>query len=260
MTTATELPDAAVAAAERHRVVLGPDAPVMDVMRTMRAMRKLRPDPVPRELLEKLVEAATWAPSGGNTQEYGFVIVDDRATMARCGKLWRRTQRFYSGAQEPLPPEHTTQAKWTKVHDALRHQAEHFDETPALIVFTYDFTGKVLARMIKGLRHTIAGCLAVGPVGTLKMLPNLSRFFRTGEAASIYPAVENLLLAARAHGLAACITTWHTLYEPEWRRALGLSRGTKVYAIVPVGYPQGHFGPVARRPVKDVITYTGDAG
>lgn len=258
MSTAAEVHPAAAAAAERHGVVVGPGAPLREVMSTMRAMRKLKPDPVPRQLLLELVEAATWAPSGGNTQEYGFVIVDDRETMAKCGEIWRRTQKFYSAAQEPLPPEHTTQEKWTKVHDALRHQAEHFDETPALVVFTYDFTGKVLARMIKGLRHTLAGCFAVGPWQTLKMLPNLPRFFRTGECASIYPSVENLLLAARANGLAACLTTWHTLYEPEWRKALGLSRRTKIYAIVPVGWPQGHFGPVVRRPVEDVVSFTGD--
>lgn len=257
-TVAPELHPAAVAAAARHGVALGPDAPLVEVMSTMRAMRKLLPDPVPRELLEQLVEAATWAPSAGNSQNYGFVIVDDRETMARCGRIWRRQQRFYSRAQEPIVPQFTTREKWTKVHDALRHQAEHFDETPALIVFTYDFTGTMLTNMVKGLRHTLAGCAAVGPLGTLRMVPNLVRFFSTGEAASIYPGVENTLLAARAHGLAACLTTWHTIYEPEWRRALGLSRRTKIYAVVPVGWPAGHLGPVVRRSVADAIRYTGD--
>lgn len=248
---------AAVAAAERHGAVLGPDAPIMEVMATMRAMRRLKPDPVPRELLERIVEAASWAPSGGNLQSYGYVIVDDRETMRRCGDIWRRQQRFYSAAQEPLPPEHTTQEKWSRVHDALRHQAAHFDETPAFIAFTYSFTGPILGKMIRGIRHTLRGCAQIGVGGTLRMLPNLPRFLSTAETSSVYPGVENALLAARAYGLAACLTTWHTMYEPDWRRALGLPRGTKIFAIVPIGWPEGHFGPVVRRPVSELITYTG---
>ncbi len=62
-------------------VPVGPDAPILEVMATMRAMRRLKPDPVPRSMLEQLVEAATWAPSGGNEQNYEFVVVDDRAVM-----------------------------------------------------------------------------------------------------------------------------------------------------------------------------------
>lgn len=253
----TEQHPAAVAASERHGVALGPDMSVTEAMATMRAMRRLKPDPVPRELLEKLVQAAIWAPSAGNLQNYGYVIVDDRATMKKCGDIWRRQQRFYSAAQEPMTPPHTTREAWTKVHDALRHQAAHFDETPALIAFTYDFNGPILKKMILGLRHTLAGCRAVGVADTLRMTPQLPRFFSTAGSASVYPGVENLLLAARAHGLAACLTTWHTMFEPEWRSALGLGRRAKIWALVPVGWPEGHFGPVVRRPVGETVTYTG---
>src|SRR5215469_8986536 len=66
-------------------VPVGPEAPVMEVLRTMRAMRRLKPDPVPRDLLEQLVEAATWAPSASNQQLYSYVVVTDRAQMARLG-------------------------------------------------------------------------------------------------------------------------------------------------------------------------------
>ena len=70
-------------------VSVGADAPILEVMATMRAMRRLKPDPVPDELLDELVEAATWAPSGGNLQAYSFVVVTDRGQMARLAELWR---------------------------------------------------------------------------------------------------------------------------------------------------------------------------
>ena len=70
-------------------VPVGADAPILEIMATMRAMRRLRPDPLPDELLDRLVEAATWAPSGGNIQAFSFVVVTDRDQMARLAELWR---------------------------------------------------------------------------------------------------------------------------------------------------------------------------
>lgn len=125
--------------------------------------------------------------------------------------------------------------------------AEHFEETPALILACDDMSG-ILKRMAKGWRHTIEGARAIGPRHTLRMLPQMPRFLTTGETASIYPAVQDLLIAARAHGLGATLTTWRSLFEPEYRHALGMPPRTKIFAIVPVGYPRGHFGPVTRLP------------
>lgn len=76
-------------------VPVGPEAPVMEVLRTMRAMRRLKPDPVPRDLLERLVETATWAPSEGNAQVYSYVVVTEQAQVARLGVLWRDVQSKY---------------------------------------------------------------------------------------------------------------------------------------------------------------------
>src|SRR5262249_47820327 len=72
-------------------------------------------------------------------------------------------------------------------------------------------------------------------------------------AASVYPGVENLLLAARALGLGATMTTWHMFLEDDFKRVLGLPRYMTPFALIPVGYPLGHFGPVRRRPAKEVI-------
>ncbi len=74
-----------------------------------------------------------------------------------------------------------------------------------------------------------------------------------GEASSIYPAVQNLLLAARAHGLAATMTIWHMFREKDFRRVLGLPKDMGLYALVPIGWPEGNFGPVRRRPVDEVL-------
>lgn len=242
--------------AARHGVAVGEDAPVLSILSTMRSMRRLRPDPVPRETLERLVEAATWAPSGGNTQEYAFTIVDDRETMAKIAPIWQRTCRYYATAQRPLPPPSTSQEAWDRVMDALEHMAASFADTPALIVASYDMRG-ILHRMIRGWRHTLRGARAIGMWQTLRFVPRIPRFLSTGEAASIYPGVQNMLIAARALGLGATLTTWHTLYEGDYRRALGMPRRTRIYAIVPVGYPMGHFGPVSRRPAAEAIRYTG---
>src|SRR3954453_15903002 len=90
---------------EQTGVALGADAPIFEVMRTMRAMRRLAPDPVPDELLERLVEAATWAPSASNGQQYQFIVVTDRAVMAQLGVLWRRVVDAYLVSLGAVTPE-----------------------------------------------------------------------------------------------------------------------------------------------------------
>jgi nitroreductase len=110
-------------------VPVGPEAPVMEVLRTMRAMRRLKPDPVPQDLLERLVETATWAPSGGNAQLHSYVVVTERAQVARLGVLWRDVQSKYLAAMERLDPGTFGAPDAAATLEAVRHQAEHFDET-----------------------------------------------------------------------------------------------------------------------------------
>ena len=101
---------------------------------------------------------------------------------------------------------------------ARDHLTEHFHEAPVLIV-----------------------CCLVGDSGS-----------GVGAGASIYPAVQNMLLAARALGLGATLTTRHLLYEKEVDEILGLPREAHTFAIIPIGYPLGRFGPVSRAPVEQV--------
>jgi nitroreductase len=233
-------------------VPVGSDAPILEVMSTMRAMRRLKPDPVPDEMLEQLVEAATWAPSGGNIQAFSFVVVTDRGQMAKLADLWRVVCDFYLASFATVRPEHMSQERYDRLKDALRFQRDHFHETPAVIVACYELSvwthrlqrqWKHFADAIRGLGARRAGTLAAG----------LPAFSGRSEAASVYPGVQNLLLAARALGLGATLTTWHLALEAEFKAVLGIPRSVKTFAVIPVGWPLGNFGPVVRRPPAEVI-------
>jgi nitroreductase len=242
--------------AEQPDLAFGVDAPLHAVMSTMRAMRRLKPDPVPREVLEQLVEAATWAPSGGNQQQYSWVVVTDRAKMAELAKLWEQCHDYYVSIMADAPAEMLDERRRERLLGALRFQRDHFAETPAVIVACYDLSGlrshlmhnaKTLAQQAAGLGARRVAMLAT----TAKRSGDMS------EAASVYPGVQNLLLTARALGLAATLTTWHLFFEPEFKKTLGIPRGVKTFALIPIGYPRGNFGPVRRRPAADAIHWEG---
>ena len=232
---------------ERPPVPIGEDAPIFEVMATMRAMRKLKPDPVPREMLERLVEAATWAPSGGNEQGYEFVIVDDRAVMRELADLWRRSADAYGAAMREAAVARLGEEQVGRMARALEYQRDHFDETPAVIVACYR------SRTSTGAGVRIAREL--GPADGARMAARGPRLGVLAEASSIYPAVENLLLAARALGLGATLTIWHLFLEHEWKRVLGIPRGVGTFAVIPVGWPVGRLGPVTRRPAREAIQW-----
>ena len=230
---------------------VGVDAPIMEVMATMRAMRRLKPDPVPRQLLEELVRAATWAPSASNGQHYSFVVVTDRNQMAAMAEVWRSCLSTYEALADritrPMVDEPTA-----RMADAVRYQAEKFDDTPALIVACYDKSSIDPAAMLDmranvKLARDLGGEAMRGLVSAARNSANIA------EASSIYPAVQNLLLAARARGLGANVTVWHLFREKEVRRVLGVPRGVGIYALIPIGWPMGRFGPVRRRALDEVI-------
>lgn len=246
------LAGAGIAASGGSVAPVDAESPVFEVMATMRAMHRLRTDPVPDELLERLVEAATWAPSASNAQAYSYVVVTDRAQMARLAVLWRRCVDTYlkSPGTNRLAPEHMDKASWDRMDKAIAYQRDHFHETPALIIPCYAYP-RPGTRSIAGM--SMAGVASLGPVGLAQLALRLPRIALLGEAASVYPGVQNLLLAARALGLAANITIWHLFLEQEWKTALGIPNGVRTFAVIPVGWPLGCFGPVRRRPAAQVI-------
>jgi nitroreductase len=232
-----------------QEVPMGPDAGIMAVMATTRAMRHLAPDPVPYELLRTVIQAATWAPSGGNTQVARYVVVTDREVVARLVPLWRQVIEDYRLMLEAGGVPAGSDPSTLRIQASVEYQRDHFAEIPALIV--------VCGEPSLGETRSPAGALAylvrrVGPGRTVSLARAISRAGRS-EAAFIYPAVENLLLAARAHGLAACLTTWHLFREDEFKAVIGIPKEVRTWAIIPIGWPLRHFGPVNRRPVDEVI-------
>jgi len=203
-----------------------PEIGLFEAMYTMRAIRRFRPDPVPQELIEKLIEAATRAPSGANRQPWAFVVVRDpelkRPIAALYHDSWEAAygNRVRGGAR-PLD---------SRVYASATHLAAHMAEAPALIFVCLD--------------HQLAG----GILQPGQPTP-------AGRYTSILPAVQNLLLAARGLGLGAVLTTLHKTHEEEIKLLLGIPHHVETVALIPVGYPLDKFGPVTRRPPSEVTFY-----
>jgi len=236
----------------RADVAVGPDAPIFAIMSTARAMRHLAPDPVPDELIRSLIEAATWAPTGSNAQGEGFVIVADRETIARLAVLWRRVVDDFRTIMDAAIPHRPQSAASARIRESVDYQYEHFAETPVVIVACYDLRPqRAAARSSLRTAGELVRRAGIGHgIALLRAWPTVAR---RSEAASIYPAVQNVLLAARAEGLAACLTTWHLLAEAEFKAILGIPQHVETFAVIPLGWPLRPFGPVRRRPVDEVI-------
>jgi nitroreductase len=195
--------------------------PLEEAMRTQRAVRRLKPDPVDDALVLRLIELALKAPTGSNAQNWEFVLVKDRAVKERLGALNRGAWGIYGGIGRWL---NRNDPKMLRLMDAVQWQADHFADIPVLVV----------------------ACLR-GP-----RLP-FPPMFASSYYGSIYPSVQNLLLAARAAGLGAALITlplWSTWLA---RRALGLPWSVMPCAVVPLGWPRGKYGPTTRRPVGEVV-------
>jgi nitroreductase len=192
---------------------------LFEIMRTTRSMRRLKPDPVPSALLRRVLEAGTCAASGGNMQSWRFLVIRDATIKEAAGawykKAWHEIVAPRYRSSEPAPG--MTQEGFSRMLAAAEYLADHIHEAPVWIV----------------------PCLA-GPR-------------QPGSGASIFPAVQNMLLAARALGLGTTLTTLYLIHEGEAEAAMGIPDSHHSYAILPVGYPVGKFGPVRRAPLADVV-------
>jgi nitroreductase len=231
------------------------DARLFDIMYTCRAMRRLKPDPVPEELLLQLVDAAMQGPSGSNAQNWRFVIVRDRATKERMRAIWQRTWSFYLdtfAAAEGRPGEDFNARQ--RMTAAATWQLDHFLDIPAFVcvcIARDDVMAKVFAApstLAKMIRHFGVG-------GTLKLVTAGSRIAGMADGATAYPAVQNLLLAARALGLGAVLTTQQFFVPGEFEKALEIPSTVTLAAIIPVGWPTGKFGPVSRPEASAVVSW-----
>ena len=194
---------------------------VYQAMRTARAVRRFRPDAVPDAVLARCLEAATWAPSGSNRQAWRFVVLRSPEARAVLGPAYRRGWAEMApayGTGDPGPEDTSPRARLLRT---MRHFVEHFEEVPAYVLFC-----------VQGRDRE----------------PWLT------DGASVYPAVQNFLLAARAEGLGGVITTWFQYAEEELRRVAAVPGDWLLAALVPVGWPVGGTGPVRRRPVSELAS------
>lgn len=221
-------------------------------MSTLRAMRRLKPDPVPDELLERLVQAAVWGPSGSNAQGYQYVVVTDPAVMARLAPLWERCVDAYMATAGGAVPEGMDPAAYERMVAAIRHQRDHFAETAGADHSLLPVSGAEAGR---GRAEAVGGGAGGGGLAAADARAEADHVADRG--VERLSGVQNLLLAARGLGLAANITIWHLMLEQEWKRALAIPKDVKTFAVIPVGWPLGRFGPVRRRPVEKVIRRDG---
>jgi nitroreductase len=203
-----------------------PEVSLLEGIATTRAIRRFRPDPIPDDDLSSILWHATRAPTGSNRQPVRFVVLRD-GTKARQAKAllgeafrkgWnekRRDDGYEAGSgSDPSSPK-------SRMAAAMQHFVDHFEEIPVVVL----------------------ACLKLGHY----QADHLS------SGGSVYPACQNLLLAARALGYGGVITMWHFYVEAELRRLLAIPDDAAIAATIALGKPQGGHGPVRRRPLRDVV-------
>ena len=200
---------------------------IFDTMYHCRAMRRLDTREVPEHLLVKLIDAANQAPSGSNMQNGRWIVVRDKDVRQRLADLNRKGVEAYIGPQASRPGSlpHQSEAKRKRMLEAVVWQMEHMHEIPALIIACMEFERKVdAATMAQG-------------------------------GGSIWPGVQNLLLAARALGLGAAPTTLGLIDQKAVADVLNLPETFGAFCLIPVGYPLGKFGAVTRKPVEEIMRF-----
>ena len=203
---------------------------LFDVMYHCRAMRRLKPDAVPDELIVKLIDAGNQAPSGSNQQGARWVAVKDAEQKAKLAELNQQAVTAYTGVEssrlDSLP--HQPADKRQRMLNAVLWQAEHMHELPVLLIACYEFPT---------------------PVSNA-----------AGAAGSVWPGVQNVLLAARALGLGAAPTTLGLMNHAAVKDILNLPDNVAAFVLIPIGWPQGNFGPVTRLPVEETMHWDRWAG
>lgn len=226
---------------------------LFDIMWTCRSMRRLRPDPVPEELLLQLVDAAIHGPSGSNAQNWSFIIGRDAEQKRRLGELWRKVWDFYDAtiASAPPRPGEDLVAR-RRLSKAGTYMVDHIPQTPALICVGVR-KDQVLDKLTKSPGFAVNVVKFFGLGGLLKIAANATATTVKAEASTAYPAVQNILLAARALGLGAVLTTPHLFMPGAFEKILGIPSDFTLFAVIPVGYPEGKFGPVSRPQAEAVV-------
>lgn len=198
----------------------GPTSDVWEVMATARTIRRFTEEPVDDATLARCLEAAHWAPSGANAQRWRFVVLRSpaaRAAVARAAAEALRVIEPVYGMSRPADDDDTREARTNRATYEL-----------------HDRAGEHVSVLFAQMHFPTASELLLG--------------------GSIFPAMQNFLLAARALGLGACMTSWASYGgEAILREAVGVPDDWLLAGHVVVGWPRGHHGPVRRRPLTRAV-------
>lgn len=200
-----------------------------DLVGNVRAIRRLKPDPVPLELIHKVLNAGVQAPSGQNLQPWSFVLVSDLARKQWFAQRYAEAMESRFGL--PIDPVKREGMKIGRQLKALFYQIDHLGEAPYLLLVCgkRDWPFKVAEEDRVGLAP-----------------PNYG---------AVYPCVQNILLACRAVGLGTALTTMHQVFEDELHAYFDIPTEYGVIVTMPIGWPLGKFGPVTRIPAEELTHY-----
>ncbi|HVO24775.1 MAG TPA: nitroreductase family protein [Candidatus Margulisiibacteriota bacterium] len=203
---------------------------LFEAINTTRSVRRFSREPVTDTEILACIRAATQGPSGGNIQPWQFLVVTDpEAKRALAAVYSRAYDRYEPALLKSLPPfrsaEH--QASFERMMGASRHLAEHLAEAPALVLF-----------LMPNISMTLQDEHGVLDVGT--------------PFASVYPAVQNFMLAARGLGIGTTLTTVYRIYQDEVRTICAIPDRYEVIALVPMGRPRKPFRVGRRRPAEEI--------
>ncbi|HTQ33971.1 MAG TPA: nitroreductase family protein [Stellaceae bacterium] len=213
------------------------DITLFEAMHSARSIRKLSADPVPDALITRVLEAATQAPSGGNAQDWVFIVVRDPELRSKVGAVYRKgsdiAAKVYAARGRPV---HLSERQYQRFMTSGQWLWDHLAEAPVILVVC-------LKPRAQPPRN--------------KLPPEVSYDAEMAYAdrirgASIYPAVQNILLACRALGLGTVLTTNHLRCENELKALLGIPDEVATFALMPIGWPLQNFGPLTRKPVREV--------
>jgi nitroreductase len=213
-------------AATEQKTATVDDPGLFATIYSLRAIRRLKPDPIPDDILKKIVDAGIHAPSGGNRQDWGFIVVRDPEVKLFIRDRYRDTQQKFQAGRPPLselPPERQRAMK------ASMYLWNHMHEAPVLLLAcaVKEYPSFAQAKNERASTATVHG--------------------------SIYPAVQNILLACRAFGIGATLTTTHCFFEEELKQKVGVPENVEISALLPLGYPKGKLGKTTRKPVEEVL-------
>jgi nitroreductase len=216
-----------------------PDIGLFEAIYSARSIRRLKPDPVPEKLITAILDAAIRAPSGGNAQNWAFVVVRDPDQRQQLGAIYRKASDIAKAiyAARGRPP-HLSEQQFARMMTMGAHLWEHMGEAPVLLIPCAN-------------RPIVPAPVALPPDIAARWGEEVAYADRI-RGASIYPAIQNIILACRRLGLGTVITTNHIRCEGEVKALLGIPEDVSTFALMPVGWPIDKFGPLARRPLAEI--------